>query len=123
MKDDLGGLLELRNLQENGALSPAAEDAIALLFAERHGDGWRYIAAWGQWMSFDGTHWRRDETLHAFDLARDICREIALEGNKPSSAVASAKTVAAVERLAKADRRLAATAEQWDASDWVLNAD
>ena len=28
--------------------------------------------------------------------------------------LASAKTVAAVERLAKADRKLAATFEQWD---------
>ena len=35
--------------------------------------------------------------------------------------IASAKTVAAVERLAKADRRLAATAEQWDADPWLFN--
>ena len=32
-----------------------------------------------------------------------------------------AKTVAAVERLAKADRRLAATATQWDADGWAFN--
>ena len=55
-----------------------------------------------------------DETLHAFDLARAICREVAAGCEKPASAVASAKTVAAVERLAKADRRLAAAAAQWD---------
>ena len=36
-------------------------------------------------------------------------------------AVASAKTVAAVERLAKADRRLAATIDQWDVDPWLLN--
>ena len=36
-------------------------------------------------------------------------------------AVANARTVAAVERLAKADRRLAATADQWDANPWLLN--
>jgi putative DNA primase/helicase len=35
--------------------------------------------------------------------------------------VASAKTVAAVERLARADRRLAATSNQWDANLWLLN--
>ena len=28
--------------------------------------------------------------------------------------------MAAVERLAKADRRLAATVDQWDANPWVL---
>jgi len=59
--------------------------------------------------------------LHAFDRARAICREIAVAGDKPISAVASAKTIAAVERLAKADRRLAATVEQWDANTWLLN--
>ncbi len=35
--------------------------------------------------------------------------------------IASAKTVAAVERLAKADRRHAATVDQWDAMPWLLN--
>jgi putative DNA primase/helicase len=52
---------------------------------------------------------------------REICREIAVECDRAASAVASAKTVAAVERLAKADRRLAATTAQWDAVDWFVN--
>ena len=49
-------------------------------------------------------------------MARLICREAANACNKPGVAktLASAKTVAAVERLAKADRKLAATFEQWD---------
>jgi putative DNA primase/helicase len=81
----------------------------------------RYIAAWGRWLSFDGTRWQVDDTLHAFDRAREICREVALECDKPANAVASAKTVAAVERLARADRRLAATATQWDAAGWSFN--
>ena len=34
--------------------------------------------------------------------------------------IVSAKTVAAVERLAKADRRLAAIAAQWDVIDWLV---
>src|SRR5262245_57431342 len=36
-------------------------------------------------------------------------------------AVANAKTVAAVERLARADRRLAATTDRWDAVPCLLN--
>jgi putative DNA primase/helicase len=40
---------------------------------------------------------------------------------KTAVAIASAKTVAAVERLARADRRLAATTDQWDADPWLLN--
>jgi putative DNA primase/helicase len=59
--------------------------------------------------------------LHAFDRARDICREEALACEKPASAVASAKTVAAVVQLARADRRLAATVAQWDADADLFN--
>ena len=82
---------------------------MALAFAERHAHELRYVAARGRWLHYDGMRWAQDDTLHAFDRARAICREIALDCDKPAGAVASAATVAAVERLAKADRRLAAT--------------
>jgi putative DNA primase/helicase len=117
----LDNIIKLAELQEDGALPPACEDAIALLFADRHADAMCFVAAWGRWLSFDVALWHPDDTLHAFDLAREICREIAIECDKAASAVASAKTVSAVERLAKADRRLAATAAQWDAIDWLVN--
>jgi len=116
-------IVRLAELQDNGELPPTAEDAIALTFAERHAHELRYVAAWGRWLAFDGTRWQFDDTLHAFDRARTICREVAAEGDKPISAIASAKTVAAVERLAKADRRLAAAAEQWDGNQWLLNTE
>lgn len=109
----------------DGAARPPAfsDEALALLFAERHALDLRFVAAWGKWLSWTGSHWRFDDTLHAFDLSRQICREVAAGCNKPktASAIASAKTVAAVERLARADRRLAATVDQWDADPWALN--
>jgi D5 N terminal like len=40
--------------------------------------------------------------------------------NKSSNITPSAKTVAAVEKLARSDRRLAARAVQWDAHPWLL---
>jgi putative DNA primase/helicase len=117
----MDNVIKLAALQKSGELPPTAEDAIALAFADRHAHELRYVAARGRWLHFDGTRWVQDDTLHAYDRARAICREIALQCDKPASAVASAATVAAVERLAKADRRLAATAAQWDANDWLLN--
>jgi putative DNA primase/helicase len=66
--------------------------------------------------------WASDETLHVFDRARAICREVAADCDKAANSVTSAKTVAAVEKLARADRRLAATAAQWDTSAELLNA-
>ena len=109
--------------EERGGISPAAEDSIALLFAERHALELRYCAAWGRWLGYDGTRWRHDTTLHAFDYVRVVCREIAASHEKLASVIASAKTVAAVERLARADRRLAATAAQWDADPWGFTAE
>ncbi|MDF2973509.1 MAG: hypothetical protein K0R61_3959 [Microvirga sp.] len=99
------------------------DEALALRFADRHESDLRYVAAWGRWLRYDGRRWQFDETLHAFDLARRVCRQAAGECKKArvAGAIASAKTVAAVERLAKADRRLAATAQQWDADPWALN--
>jgi len=100
-----------------------SDEALALRFAERHRNDLRYVAAWSRWLSWDGTRWIFDDTLCAFDRARRICREAAAECNKSrvASAIASAKTVAAVERLAKADRRHAATSDQWDADPKLCN--
>jgi putative DNA primase/helicase len=100
-----------------------SDEALALQFAERHASTLRYVAAWSRWLVFDGARWATDDTLLTFDHSRKICREAAAGCNKPKVAamLASAKTVAAVERLARADRRLAATTGQWDADPWLLN--
>jgi putative DNA primase/helicase len=100
-----------------------SDEALALRFAERQADRLRYVAAWGKWFIWDDLRWRSDETLHAFDMVRRICREVARACGKAkiSISIASAKTAAAVERLSKSDRRLAAVVEQWDANPWHLN--
>lgn len=100
-----------------------SDEALALRFAELHQDDLRYVAAWARWLRWSGTHWQYDDTLLAYDLVRNVCRQAAGEcdNQKKAATLASAKTVAAVERLARSDRRLAATAEQWDAEGWLLN--
>ena len=96
---------------------------LALRFADRHAHRLRFVADWGKWLSWNGQRWRFDTTLAAFDLARDLCREEAAKCNKKGDrkAIASAKAVAAVVTLARADRRIAATVEQWDANPWCIN--
>jgi putative DNA primase/helicase len=100
-----------------------SDEALALRFTAQHKDRLRYVAAWGRWLIRDPAVWRFDETLMSFSLARAVCRQAAAECNEPkvAAAIASAKTVAAIERLAKADRHHAATVEQWDAMPWFLN--
>jgi putative DNA primase/helicase len=108
----------------NGEISPEfSEDALALRFAELHAGELRYVAQWGKWLVWTGSHWEFENTLRVFDLSRKICREAAGICNKPSDskAITKAKTVAAVEMLARCDRRIAAKIGQWDADPWLLN--
>ncbi len=102
-----------------------SDDDLAQRFAARHGNDLRYIAAWSHWYEWNGARWAIEPTRHAFDRARAICRVAALEAEKPGTRtrLASAKTVAAVERLAKADRRIAATVEQWETDPDVFNSE
>ena len=61
--------------------------------------------------------------MNVFDLARKVCRDKSAEcdDDRTASRIASASTVYAVERLARADRQHAATVDQWDADPWLLN--
>jgi putative DNA primase/helicase len=102
-----------------------SEDALAVEFTARHGEDLRYVASWGRWLKWTGVLWRHENTLEVFDSARAIAREAAalVHENKPALAarIGSAATVAAIERLARSDRRHAATTNQWDADPWLLN--
>lgn len=99
------------------------EDALALSFTRRYHRDWRYVAAWGRWLVWDGQRWRTEDTLAATDLIRSVCRQTAVRADNPKVAakLASAGTVSGVERLARADRRHAATTDEWDADPWLLN--
>ena len=121
--DSESAIIRLSELQERGALKPDSEDALALLFAQRYANQLRFVAMWGRWLRYDGVCWSFDDTLHIFDLVRDICREAARLSGKSSAITPSAKTVAAVERLARSDRRLAARTVQWDAKPWLLTTE
>jgi putative DNA primase/helicase len=100
---------------------PFSEIALAARFVERHRHELRYVAEWGRWMRYSGGKWHYENTLLAFDLARKICRQAASEMNKKPERVTNARTIAAIERIAKADRAVAATVDQWDTDPWLLN--
>ena len=100
-----------------------SDELLALRFAHLHAEHLRYVAPWSRWLKWGGTHWVKDVTLEARNLARTVCRAASSEcsGLPIGMKVASGKTIAAVETLAKADRHLAATVDQWDADPWLLN--
>lgn len=114
-------------------LPPAySEDMLALAFGEQHQDTYRYVAAWGKWLKWDGRRWAVEETLAAMDLARDVGRNFGqramtdpeLTASKQVSIaykMAEARTVGAIERMARADRRLAIEGDVFDRDPWTLN--
>lgn len=104
--------------------SPAlSDDALALDFATLHADLLRYVASWGAWMHYAEGRWRQEGTLFAFNQARRVCRwrAASVTDSRVAIGLTSAKTIAAVERMAQSDRRLAATVEQWDVDPMLLN--
>ena len=125
INDDLDAkIIALDKKREQDARPPKfSDEALALRFADLHADDLRYVAVWGKWLIWDGMRWQFDDTLAAYNLVRKVCRIAASQLNKgkTATALASAKTVAAVANLARSDRRLAATVDQWDTDPWLLN--
>src|SRR5262249_22180523 len=101
--DTLGHWLKMRALRPDKGVG--LEDRVALDFAAKHADDLRYIGKSSTWMHWSGNHWQEEPTTSfAYDEARKLCRP---------AGDARAKTVNAVTVLGRADRRIAATAEQW----------
>ena len=105
------------------AVSWGTEDGLASVFTRRFGKDWRYIAAWGRWLTWTGRRWNEDIVLHVQHLVRGICRSAAARADSPrlKAKLASASTISAVERIARSDPKHAATVDEWDADIWLLN--
>lgn len=104
-----------------------SDDSLALRFTSRHCEDLRFVNKCGRWVRWDENRWVIDESLYVMDQARAIAREASMEllaylfNEKLAATVASAKTVSAIERLARADRRHASFSETWDSNPWLLN--
>lgn len=105
-----------------------SEEQLALDFANQSVGKLCHVAGWGCWMVWNGYCWHQDTTNFALSQIRPINRLRAKRLDKRGKesdarlarSLASAKTAAGVERLARADRRLAAASGQWDQDTWLL---
>jgi putative DNA primase/helicase len=109
--------------QVEGQVPAFSDEHLALEFAQRHTGELRHTAIWSKWFIWTDTHWRADETLVAFDLARALCRDAASRITDPSSVklartIASSRTIYAVVNLARSDRAIATAHADWDADLW-----
>jgi putative DNA primase/helicase len=105
------------------APSHPSEARIAEIFVNRHGDTFRYVAAWGIWLKWDGQRWQEEKTLAVNDAIKTICMELARDTNRNSEIRSLLKnaTITGAEHIARADRHVAATTDQWDKDIWLLN--
>lgn len=95
------------------------EDEVALDVVELY-PGYRWVNTWHRWKRWDGKVWLDDSTLQVYDQIRQHCRNISWSADNEVE-LRRAKFIAAVETLCRSDRRVAATVDQWDADQWILN--
>ena len=115
-------VIPLPTARQDG-LPEFSDEALALKFTADHGNNLRYVSTLNKWLFWGGRRWEFDATELVLSRARDLCRRESSRCASPAQAksVGSAKTVRAVEFLARADRRHAATPDQWDRDPWLLN--
>ncbi|ABC32341.1 predicted ATPase [Hahella chejuensis KCTC 2396] len=101
----------------------ATEDGLAMAFTRRYGEDWRYCSLWGKWLVWSGMRWNSDQMLFVQHLVRGVCRAASqkADSDKRKGRLASAATIAAVEKIARSDPAHASTPEEWDADIWALN--
>ncbi len=115
---------EQAEVEASGASPEYSDEYLALRFSVAHELDAQFVSEWSRWMLWDGAAWRADQTMTVWRWAREICRDAAIEAETrqlKGKSIASAKTVAAVVGLARADGRHAAVVDQWDRDPWMLN--
>ena len=103
-----------------------SEDSLATRFADQYGEDWRYVKKWDQWFHYDGEGWRRDETEQVFRLSIEHCRaaiywpeaaSLTWDGKKK---IGRRATAGNVRDMARNDRRIAASVDQWDSDPFLV---
>ena len=123
---DLGEVVEItKSRKKSGSGWELSEAALSDAFVETVSRGtMRWVQEWGQWMLWTETVWRPDRTVYVYDKVRHFLEHRVeldkLEGGQAKT-LGKASTIAAVERLARAHRPVAATPDEWDVDPWLLN--
>lgn len=101
----------------------STEDGLAIAFTNRYGIDLRYCAQLGKWFWWNGKRWVEDKMLYVQHLSRGICRAASRKADTPKlkSKLASASSIASVERIIRSDPKHAANIDEWDPDPWQLN--
>ena len=99
---------------------PVTEDSLAVVFANEYEDSARYDHHTGRWYVWDGSRWRHNQVQLPVEWARGICRRFGALDTKLGKVLGKSGTISGIERLARADPRLAVTSEVFDRDPWLL---
>ena len=100
------------------------EAELGRMFARLRQDDMRYVDVWKTWLRYDGGVWEREKTGRGLDLIGQMCEEVVARGQErlaKNCNLRASRTRKAVDEIARVDRRIAATDEQWDRHPWLLN--
>jgi len=111
----------VRRLQPTKSIDVTTEDSVALMFRERHAGLLLFDHDMKSWFVWDGQRWKHDNTGLAFELARQLVRELTLQ-QSPKSRMATNKVSFAngVEKFGRSDRNFAVKALEWDPDLFLL---
>ena len=109
-----------------------SDDSIATDWVERHWGEARFVPPWGAWYRYDEHVWRKDESLWVENTIRVVCREGAKEAMvahgleersraRTANDLRSFRKIRDVERMARSDRTVASSVDQWDKDLDLLN--
>src|SRR5262245_639471 len=105
---NMEGIIRLAEYQRKNRAPLVSEHTAALEFTEQHRGKLLYDHHRGAWYQWTGTHWRREETLLAFDWSRDIVAQLVSTGDEKARRYAGKHSFASgVEKFARADRAFA----------------
>lgn len=108
------------------------EEELAARMVDGMRDSARYVAPWSAWFVYDGILWEQNTDLAMYDRARAVCNDIAASvkidpqfteasRQKIITGLKKGGTIASVERIARSDRAVTASVDQWDPDPWLLN--
>jgi len=108
-----------------------SEDSLADEYTRRFHKTLLFCKSWETWLHWEDNRWKADETALSLDLSRRVCREtslLALDreelGSKArtiANTLSSRRCIAAVEGIARSDRRHVVRPSEFDADAWALN--
>lgn len=116
----------------DGRVVEFSDAAMAGRLVAAHGDQMRHCEPLGGWLVWDGTRWLSDETMQVHAWAGDILKAASAEAiargdfsptkaDRLGASLASTSARNNAVSYARADRRVVARIDDFDADPWLLN--